>query len=279
MYLFISLTFIFPCRLLAFTQQQDSSQNETFCLETFFSSIKPVPNPAKTMVILKNKKVVSVNKFINDINPYSAKGKKDMLESPVQSGLADLDKDGKLEMVINNFTGGAHCCDEYYFFKNVSPGRYQFVAKTVAGDVCPTKKNNFLFGFYQTFGYFFTCYACSVWADSTITGLQPAGVINLRYNKGRLEIVPGSGEDISRIENNLAILKKQPYEKLDAGFDQDNGLRKEFAYNLAEYYFLFGKNLVDTKKQFDAYYQFPDAEKVWKEFVSTLNGVKKSNDF
>lgn len=268
-----------PWKVFAQSSQQDSASFEPDCIETFFRSGTPVKHPANIKLVLKNKKTLSLKKFTNEINPDHIGGDNEISAFAVKSGLVDLDHDGKKELVINNFTGGAHCCDEFYFFRPSSPGNYLFVAKTFAGDVCPGTNSEFSYGFYQMFGYFFTCYACSIQEDSTVSGLKPAGVINLKYTKGRLVVVPGNEQDKARIMSNLAILKNQPFVKMEEAYDQDNGLRKEFALNLAEYYFLFNKHLMETKKLFDAYYRFPDAKKVWKAFQETLKEVKKANDF
>jgi hypothetical protein len=39
----------------------------------------------------------------------------------IETVLADLDNDGKKNLSVNDFTGGAHCCDEFYIFKNIVP--------------------------------------------------------------------------------------------------------------------------------------------------------------
>jgi len=273
------LILILPVWVNGLAQQPDSSGNEMDCIDRFFSSCKPIGKSDRTKLILKNKKTVSLKQFIKDFNPDAMRGNIEMSAIYEHAGFKDLDSSGSPELVIYNFTGGAHCCDEFYFFKNTAPGIFQFTAKMYAGDVCPTQKNEFEYGFSQMFGYFFTCFACSIWEDSTVTGLQYSGSIKLRYKMGRLEVVPGRADDLARIKTNLGILKKQPYVKMEDDYDQDNGLRKEFAYNLAAYYYSFGKSRAETRKLFDAYYHFPDAAKVWKEFVQTLDAVKEANDF
>ena len=101
----------------------------------------------------------------------------------------------------------------------------------------------------------------------------------MKYNKGKLSIIPGDKELRSTINDNLGKLGEQPYQKLADEADQDNGLRKEFALNLVVFYYSFGKNLVTTKSLFDKYYKFPDAKKVWLDFIRILNGIKGDNSF
>ncbi|HYM95339.1 MAG TPA: hypothetical protein VET23_14470 [Chitinophagaceae bacterium] len=250
----------------------DSAIDQTECYEKFFQKCEPISAPGKTMLILKNKKTVSLNSFFKYSNADTSMG------IGTQQGLADLDNDGKKELVLYDYTGGAHCCDEFYIFKNIAPNKYQYVAKTFAGDVCITDKNEFIYDFYQQYGYFFTCFACA-YADSSDAGPQPVHGITLKYSKGKLVVVPGDKELKSTINDNLGKLREQPYQKLQDEADQDNGLRKEFALNLAVYYYSFGRNLAGTKQLFDKYYHFPDAKEVWTRFVQILNGIRKDSDF
>jgi hypothetical protein len=242
------------------------------CYDHFFQQSERVVLPVKIMLVKKNGKTVSLKSFLN-IN--------DKDNFPIvqpQYGLADLDNDGKKELVIYNFTGGAHCCDEFYFYKNIAPNKYQHAAKTFAGNVCITNKNKFTFSFYEQFGYFFTCYACE-YEDTSDTAPQPVHSILLKYFKGKLRVVPGDKELRSVIIDNLGKLGEQPYQKLQDEIDQDKGVRKELALNLAVFYYSFGEKWIETKKLFDKYYRFPDAKKVWAAFVQILNEIRKENDF
>ena len=253
-------------------QQQDTTDVWQDCFDKFFEKAEPVPHTEKVMLVLKNLKTVSLKNFLASGNGDTSMG------SPPKQGFADLDNDGKKELVLYDYTGGAHCCDEFFIFKNIAPNKYQYVNKTFAGDVCINDKNEFMYDFHQQYGYFFTCFACE-YEDSSDAGPQPVSGITLKYAKGKLSVVPGDQQLKSTITDNLSKLKEQPYQKLQDEADQDNGLRKEFALNLVVYYYSFGKNLVAVQQLFNKYYRFPDAKKVWTEFVSLLNGIKKENDF
>lgn len=247
-------------------------EDQTDCYDKFFENSAKVKNPAHTLLVLKNKKTISLKSFFKYDNADT------MMGAPPQDGLADLDNDGKNELVLYDYTGGAHCCDEFYIFKNIAPNKYQYVAKTFAGDVCITDKKEFLYSFYQQYGYFFTCFACE-YTDSSDTAPKPVNSITLKYSKGKLVVEPGDQELKNTINDNLGKLQKQPYQQLGDESDQDDGLRKEFALNLIVYYYSFGRNIVQTKALFDKYYKFPDAKTVWTEFVAILNGIKKDSDF
>jgi hypothetical protein len=248
--------------------QRDSViELETDCSEDFFLNIERIKDPSRISLVARNGKTYTMPSFFKAFNVGGFS----------ESGLDDLDGDGKKELVISNFTGGAHCCDEIYIFRNIVANRYQYVAKTFAGHVCFLRDKKLRFSFYEGFGYFFTCYACS-YTDTTDVAPIPVSSIELQYLKGKLVVIPGDASLKSMIRDNLGKLSEQPYEKVD-DISQDNGLRKEFALNLAVYYYSFGRNLVETRNLFNKYYRFPDAKTVWAEFNKLLANVKKTNHF
>lgn len=232
----------------------------------FFQQNEKVASPATIRLVTKANKIVNLQAFLGSTGIYAG------------HVLADLDKDGKKELVISNYTGGAHCCDEIYIFKNIAPNRYQYVVKFFAGNTTITKDNEFAYNFYEQFGYFFTCYACA-YTDTTDAAPVELHNILLKYIKGKMMIASGDKELRSAIIDNLGKLGEQPYEKLEDDIAQDNGLRKEFAINLAVFYYSFGRNLIETQKLFNKYYKFPDAKKVWAAFVKQLQTIRKDNDF
>lgn len=246
--------------------QRDSAVTiETDPTVVFFQQNEKVTAPAKLVLITKTGKTTNLAAFLKDIGQFS------------DHVLADMDGDNKKELLIHNYTGGAHCCDELYFFKNTGPGKYQQTAKLFAGNTIITPEKKFEFDLYEQFGYFFTCYACS-YEDTTDEAPVPVHSILLRYAKGTLQLVPPDKDLRSVINDNLAKLGEQPYQKPDES-SFDNGLRKEIALNLAVYYYSFGKNIAETQKLFNKYYKFPDAKKVWAEFVKNLGWIKKENSF
>lgn len=238
----------------------------------FFQQNEKVASPATIRLVTKTNKIVKLSSFLDSIGIYAG------------HVLADLDKDGKKELLISNYTGGAHCCDEIYIFKNIAPNRYQHVVKFYAGYTTINRDNEFAYNFSEHFGYFFTCYACA-YTDTTDEAPIELHSIWVKYNKGKVTVVPGDKELRSSIIDNLGKLGEKPYEKLSTGpggednIAQDNGLRKEFAINLAVFYYSFGRNMPETQKLFNKYYKFPDAKKVWAAFVKQLQYIRKDNDF
>lgn len=234
---------------------------------SFFQSGEKPANPSKVLLVTKAQKTISLSALL----------KTERMAYPDYT-LADLDNDGKKELVIFNFTGGAHCCDEVYIYKNIAPNKYQHVVKMFGGHTVITKQRQFEFSFDESFGYFFTCYACG-YADTSDGGPIPLRSISLRYVKGKATIVPGDKELRNTINDNLGKLSELPFGKLENELAMDEGFRKEVAMNLAVFYYSFGRNIGETQKLFNKYYKYPDAKKVWTAFNKTLLFIKKDSDF
>lgn len=241
----------------------DSTADHT---ASFFQQNEKASAPAKLLLVTKAGRTTNLAAFLKKSGEYA------------DHALSDLDDDGKKELLIYNFTGGAHCCDEIYIFKNTTPGKYQQAYRLFAGNTVILPEKDFIYDFYEQFGYFFTCFACS-YEDSTDEAPISIHSILLRYNKGKMQVVTSDQELRSVINDNLAKLGEQPYEKLDDASSFDNGLRKEFAMNLAVFYYSFGRNLLETQRLFTKYYKFPDAKNVWSQFSKILLDIKKESNF
>jgi hypothetical protein len=231
----------------------------------FFQQNEKIATATKTLLLTKSRKTVSLSSMLTNLGNYA------------DHALADLDKDGKKELLLYNYTGGAHCCDEIYIFKNTAANKYQHVAKLSAGNTVITDSSTFIYSFLEPFGEFFSCYTCG-YVDSADEAPIKVKSIELKYKKGVMSITRGDQELRSKINDNLGKLAEIPYEKFDIIGAKENGVRKEFALNLAVFYFSFGKNLSETKKLLGKYYKFPDQAMVSREFVRVLNTIKKESD-
>ena len=275
--LFISLFFSQSCSHKQKTTgvKNDKTQIvdtvEENCTTAFFNSGEKENNSQNVFVEVDGRKS-TLAAFIDTVTAGD-----DRLKEFVSTGLFDLDGDGKKELVMNGYTGGAHCCDIFHFFENIEPNTYRHVGSTFAGDVCPVKGNTFNFYFFQSLGYFFTCYACGYSTDE-YTPIGDKAFFSFKYDKGKLVIIPGNAKQKEYLIANLKQLSKQPYKKIEDD-GMDDGLRKEYALTIATYYFSFGKDMGDTKMLFDKYYTFPDATKVWNELASNLQYIADNNDF
>lgn len=250
------------------------AQTDTLSLSTsngstnFFTRHEKIEASAWTKVSLvtRNRRTTTLAKFLQD----------DQKMYP-DHVLADLDGDGKNELITTSYTGGAHCCDEISIFRNSGPNKYVQTARLYGGHSMITSSNELLFTFYEHFGYFFSCYACGI-SDTSDTAPIDVKTISLVYSHGKLTSKAGDAELRSVINDNLGKLSEMPYEELDTETQMDNGLRKEFAMNLAVYHFAFGKSLAGTKAMFNRYYKFQDASKVWAGFAKQLKQVQADSD-
>lgn len=235
----------------------------------FFQQGDKIPDNllGKTLLISKTKKVTKLSAVLNNKNVQYT-----------EHALADLDNDGKKELVINDNTGGAHCCDEIFIYKNIGPNKYQLVVRLFAGQTVITPSNQFLYELHENFGYFFTCYACA-YSDTSDEAPIDVSRLTLNYKNGKMTVVQTESELKSIINDNLAKLGEQPYTKPEDNILVDDGLRKEFALNLATWYFTFGKNMATTQQLFNKYFKYPDAKKVWSAFSKQLLAIRAENDF
>jgi len=110
---FLLLLFV-ASRLTVFAQEpaDTSVVPETDPTILFFQQGEKVNDPAKTLLVTKARKTVALEKFTEtELSDYA------------DHVLADMDDDGKKELLLYDFTGGAHCCDEVYIFRNTAPGK------------------------------------------------------------------------------------------------------------------------------------------------------------
>lgn len=234
------------------------------CYEKFFKSETQLTDSNSITLILKNGSPVTLGKF------FSGENTSKYARSIVKS----IDNDTIPELITYNYTGGAHCCDEITVFSKEKNG-YKFKARLYGGFVCADPATNvFTYSFNETLGYFFGCYACG-FSDSA-QGFTTLREIQLRYAKGKFEIQRYSAEEEKQLLHNLQVLQQHGYEDLQDGM-MDSGLRKEFAMNFAVWHYNNGKNWDATKKLFDQYYTFKDADKVWREFYGTLKDAEKQS--
>ncbi|MBK8953438.1 MAG: hypothetical protein IPM85_15435 [Chitinophagaceae bacterium] len=129
---------------------------ETDPTTLFFQQAEKTKYPEKISLVTKSKQVVTLKKYINTLNGNTP-------EAPLYAdhAFSDLDKDGRNELLIWNYTGGAHCCDEIYIFRNTALNKYQYAAKMFAGHTMITEDGSFGFSLNEYFGYFF--YLLCMW--------------------------------------------------------------------------------------------------------------------
>ena len=245
-------------------QSEESAYRD--CNDPFFSSGSTTVDTATLSLTLKDGHQLSWKAFVNE----------ELMSSQVRWRLIDLDADAAPELVVFNYTGGAHCCNEIYVFKK-NGKQFTQQAKLFSGFSCVDPSGNiFTFSFTEPLGYFYGCYACG-FTDSSGEYKQ-LREIELRYHNNRFSVVPYHPDIEKQLYRNLAILSRHHYEEMEEGL-MDSGWRKEFAMNFAVWHYNHGKNWESTKALFDKYYTFKDAANVWSAFQKTLKEMEAENDF
>lgn len=261
--------FLYLLLLLSAGGQAQEVRDTTDCLGAFFKKWQPVRGKTPVILVDQKKKTATLSSIL----------KRNSLGESVKAGLLDLDRDGNKELLLYQFTGGAHCCDIVSIYVASGNNRYALANTLFAGNTC-IYDSIFVFNFYESFGYFFTCYACDYSFNSKLPGLQYTSEIRLRFRKDRLEVIPGTATLLAQIKKNLSLLTALNW---DGGVktegDQDDGRRKDVALNLAVYYYSFGRDLPGTRKLFENYYKYRDARKVWSEFSLQLERIRAENTF
>ncbi len=232
----------------------------------YFQQHEKALNSPKIILVLKNGKNTSLDKFMKSLGPSA------------DDALSDLDHDGKKELLVYNNTGAPHCCDEIYIFRNTGTNKYQQAVKLLGGNTVITDKNEFVFDFTEIFGYFFTCYNCN-YTDTSDAAPVEISSVDMSYAKGKMILATGDSDLRHTIYDNLAKLGERPYQPVPDIASFDDGLRKAFAKNLAVYYFSFGRSQTATQELFSKYYKFPDAKKVWAAFSRLLQTAKTDMGF
>ncbi len=234
---------------------------EADCYTQFFLQTNPF-DTAKIAVIDAQGKLFTLKEFIQEQS----------LDTTFLSiAIKDADNNGVPELWLRNFSGGAHCCDEWYIFPQQANGKFRQTASLIAGDVC-VADSIFTFSFGESLGYFKSCFACGY--DDTTNGFKMIRHINLRYKQGRFEVIPFLSEAEKQLLKNLQILNE---EGKRADMDKARDIKKEFAMNLAVYYYNQRRNIRLTKELFDVYYPFNDGRMVWKEFMEYLQNIAEFN--
>ncbi len=275
MYLYKKITVLCLCVIITISLQAQTdsvlyARDSAIVPETnktilFFQQVEKTVTPKKIILVTKTRKTIDLDSYIKKLGVYA------------EHGLIDLDQDGNKELLVYNYTSGAHCCDEIYIYKHTTGNKYQHVAKLFAGSTIITDSNTFLYNFHEQFGEFFSCYTCG-FTDESDAAPIPTRTIEMKYQKGILSIIRGDTDLRSRIKDNLAKLGETPYEMMNMDGSKEGGVRKEFALNLAVYYFAFGKSIIETRRLFNQFYKFPDARNVWTTFQRSLNSIRRESD-
>lgn len=185
----------------------------------------------------------------------------------------DIDKDGTNELLLEYFTGGAHCCFIYRVFKKVQEDTYKMIYYHNGGENSFSIKNKTLYAyFYEKLGYFHSSYASRM--DDKLPYKYNLAYYRKVYDKGVFRLAETDEALNGKIIKNLEFLKTIPPQTYQSK-SLDDGIRKSYAEHIIAYYYNNNENIVLTKKVFDKYYLASDANAIFKEIVAQINDISK----
>jgi hypothetical protein len=210
--------------------------------------------------LLVNNKVISLNNFPSE-----------ELKDSKEVKYIDVNSDGTNEILIEYFTGGAHCCFEYSIFQKRDNGKYSIIYEFSGGENSVKLKGNKLtINFYEQLGYFYSSYANRI--DDKLPYKYNLSYINKVYKNGIFQLAPTDEGFNQKIVKNLEYLSTIPPTNYQSK-KNDEGIRKAYAEHITAYYFNNQENIVTTKKVFDKYYKGNDGNQIFKEILELFNSL------
>ncbi len=292
-----SFPFLLTCVLMVLScnngQEKKSSTNDTLKTEVkgqlipadaaieLKTNISPAEAKAIT-VILDNGKEIALNKFpqadelskfpdgdvMGEINDHSR-------DSAIRS-LIDIDHDNTLELVTQYIVLGTHQNYISDVFTRVSENKYKRILSYPSS--ISARTNSVSIYFFDDLVGFNTCFACGI--DDELPYHDLRG-INLELKNAAFQFAAKNDKMNQGLEQNLAALKKRGVAQMKDG--QDDGTRKEYAFNIVAYYFNNDRDLAKAKEAFEKYYDQPDKDKIWKELekyiLDKTQSLKKTIKF
>ncbi|RYY68564.1 MAG: hypothetical protein EOO13_11955 [Chitinophagaceae bacterium] len=178
----------------------------------------------------------------------------------------DIDGDGNNEIVVDHYTGGAHCCDVTTILTRSAENEMTEVFDFTGGTTI--NKDTVQISFFEALGYFHTCYACGIDFPRDI-----APTASFLYSNGKFSYVVKNMSINEEIDANLKAITLNGIPDKDSeeesGFD--NGTRKAIAYNIVAFYYNNARDINLTKKLFEKYYTHKDKALIWKDLADAIN--------
>jgi len=182
----------------------------------------------------------------------------------------DIDRNGKPELYLTYYTGGAHCCNESYLFRNTAPNRFEEVFSFTGGSELDFAGNMIIANFYEQTAYFYTCYACMI--NDTLPKQDFYPHITLVYEDDSIFLAPHDEALNETIHENLKFLKRWTGHP-EFMEDADSGVRKSYAEHIITYFFNNQTDLSQTRSLFSAYYAGKDSLEVWEGIETHMDNI------
>jgi hypothetical protein len=223
------------------------------------AALAAIADSSKLMIINRKKEKLSYGAYRNTFEPVSPSMQPTFTAK-------DIDGDSNNEIVVDYYTGGAHCCQVTTILSRTGETEMTEVLNYTGGTII--SGDTVSLDFYEALGYFHTCYACGLEHPRAVSPMA-----NFLYKKGTFGFLPVNDQTNNAILTNLKFVKSRGIPNKDNPGDDgfDDGTRKEIAINLTAWYFNNGRNTGETRKLFDEYYSHTDGGKIWKDIAGYIN--------
>ncbi|RYD83292.1 MAG: hypothetical protein EOP53_01290, partial [Sphingobacteriales bacterium] len=159
------------------------------------TSFSSVADSSKLIIIKKDLTRLAYPEYKNQFEEESSFSKPGF--TPI-----DIDGDGNNEIVVNHYTGGAHCCDVNTVLTRTGSNEMKEVLNYTGGT--SISRDTVSLSFFEALGYFHTCYACGIEYPGDIF---PAA--RLKFSKGKFSYLPVNEADNKAILKNLEFIKSK----------------------------------------------------------------------
>jgi hypothetical protein len=250
------------------TRKIDSLNSVIYRLNESIKLSEDSEKPKEVQTEIKQPEVILLVKN-KEISLYNFPS--DELKDSKEVKYIDVNSDGTNEILIEYFTGGAHCCYEYSIFQKRDNGKYSILYEFSGGENSVKLKGNKLtINFYEQLGYFYSSYANRI--DDKLPYKYNLSYINKVYKNGIYQLAPTDEGFNQKIIKNLEYLSTIPPTNYQSK-KNDEGIRKAYAEHITAYYFNNQENIVTTKKVFDKYYKGNDGNQIFKEILELFNSL------
>lgn len=180
----------------------------------------------------------------------------------------DIDGDSTDEILLEYFTGGAHCCFVYYLFELSGENNYNCILKYEGGENSLNITDGIIqIGFYEQLNGFYTCSACNINSKLPFRNFTPSFILTYKNKKFKFKNEQSSN---TMLLANLNYLQSLTMPTLEA----DEGVRKAYAWSIITYYFNNNLNIPNTKSIFYQYYSGSDRDEIWEAILERITKIK-----
>lgn len=184
--------------------------------------------------------------------------------------LLDLDEDGSEELVLEYYTGGAHCCSAVEIYSLSADGVYELRGELPDGLI--DEQDEAALKLTDIIGYFYSCYACEV----EIPHPEITLTVSLRFRDKKLVPAPVDPHLNALLRENMEALSELGLSALDE-VGMDAGERKAVARCLVVYHFNNRCAINATHEFFLDYFgEAPERDELWSQISSQIAEIAEN---